>query len=65
MSNDIEEQVIKNRGWTKYFAQQHQINALVTGEETDPKQVAEFIAFLLSSKKRHKYLSGCVLPYGA
>lgn len=65
MSNDIEEQVIKNRGWTKYFAQQYQINALVTGEETDPKQVAEFIAFLLSSKKRHKYLSGCVLPYGA
>lgn len=65
MSKSVEEQTMKIRGWTKYFTQQQQINSIVTGEETDPKQIAEFIAFLLSSKKRHKYLSGCVLPYGA
>jgi hypothetical protein len=34
------------------------------GEETDPAKLAEFIAFLLSSKERHKYLGGCILPYG-
>lgn len=39
-------------------------SAPLAGEETDPAQLAEFIAFLLSNKPRHKYLTGCVLPYG-
>lgn len=65
MSNDIERQVMRDRGWTAEFAAEYQRNALLTGEETDPKQLAEFIAYLLSSKERHKYLSGCILPYGA
>jgi len=65
MSKDIEEQVIKHRGWTAEYAKQYQLNALLTGEETDPVQLAEFIAFLLSSKPRHKFLAGCILPYGA
>ena len=41
------------------------VNALLAGEETDPLQLAEFVAFLLENKPRHKYLTGCVLPYGA
>lgn len=65
MSKDIEEQVMQHRGWTKEHAEQYQLGALLAGEETDPVQLAEFVAFLLSNKPRHKYLTGCVLPYGA
>lgn len=65
MSKDIEEQVVKTRGWTAEYARQYQLNSLITGEETDPQKLAEFIAYLLADKANHKYLSGCVLPYGA
>lgn len=65
MSKDIERQVVQHRGWTAEYAEQYQKNALLTGEETDPALLAEFIAFLLSSKERHKFLSGTVIPYGA
>lgn len=65
MSKDIEDQVVALRGWTPDYAKQYQLNALLAGEETDPNQVAEFVAFLLSTKPRHKFLTGCILPYGA
>lgn len=65
MSKDIEAQVVKHRGWTPEFAAEYQRNALLTGMETEPSAIAEFIAFLLSSKERHVFLSGCILPYGA
>ena len=64
MSRDIEEQVCKQRGWTSEEAAKYQLAALPIGEETDPDTLAEFIAFLLSSKQRHKYLGGCIIPYG-
>jgi 3-oxoacyl-[acyl-carrier protein] reductase len=65
MSQDIEDQVVALRGWTREYAAQYQLAALPAGEETDPAQLAEFVMFLLSSKPRHKFLTGCVLPYGA
>lgn len=65
MSNHIDEQVVQTRGWTKEQAVKYQLNGLLTGEETPPARVAEFITFLLQDKARHKYLTGCVLPYGA
>jgi NAD(P)-dependent dehydrogenase (short-subunit alcohol dehydrogenase family) len=65
MSDDIDEQVVKTRGWTKEYAQEYQLNGLLTGEETPPELLAEFITFLLQDKEHHKYLSGCVIPYGA
>lgn len=65
MSKDIEQQVLRDRGWTPEFAQQYQLNALLCGEETDPAQLAEFIAYLLTSKAHHKFLTGTVIPYGA
>jgi len=65
MSNSIDEQVMKTRGWSREDAVNYQLNGLLTGEETDPRLVAEFIAFLLSSKERHKFLAGCDIPYGA
>lgn len=64
MSASIDEQVVRTRGWTKDYAQQYQLNGLLTGEETPPEAVAEFIAFLLQDKEHHKFLSGCDIPYG-
>lgn len=65
MSAYIEATVPAMRGWTAEQAAAYQLAALPAGEETDPAVLGEFIAFLLSSKERHKYLQGCVLPYGA
>lgn len=65
MSDAIDDQVVKTRGWTKEYAQQYQLNGLLCGEETPPERVAEFIAFLLQDKDHHKHLTGCILPYGA
>jgi NAD(P)-dependent dehydrogenase (short-subunit alcohol dehydrogenase family) len=65
MSKHIEAEVVRVRGWTPEFAEQYQRNALLAGEETDPATLAEFIAYLLQSKQHHKYLTGCVIPYGA
>lgn len=65
MSNDIEDQVVRHRGWTAEFARKYQNDALLTGEETDPQAVANFIRYLFTSKENHKFLTGCVIPYGA
>lgn len=65
MSHDIDEQVMVTRGWSREHAVQYQLAGLLTGEETPPELVAEFIGFLLSSKRRHKFLTGCDIPYGA
>jgi NAD(P)-dependent dehydrogenase (short-subunit alcohol dehydrogenase family) len=64
MSSYIEKRVIELRGWTSEEARKYQLEALPAGEETDPYTLAEFIAFLLSSKQRHKYLAGCDIQYG-
>lgn len=65
MSKYIEGRVPSIRGWTPEQAHQYQLGALPAGEETDPAALAEFIAFLLSEPKRHKYLTNTVIPYGA
>ena len=65
MSKYIDQSVQQVRGWTAQKAREYQLAALPAGEETDPNTLAEFIAFLLSSKERHKYLNGCDIPYGA
>ena len=64
MSNYIDKRVCELRGWSQQEAQQYQLAALPAGEETDPHTVAEFIAFLLATKQRHKFLAGCDIPYG-
>lgn len=64
MSAAIDEQVVQTRGWTLEEAQRYQRSSLPIGEETDPRVLAEFIAYLMSSKERHRYLHGCVIPYG-
>lgn len=65
MSQYIDKRVCELRGWTPEQAADYQRAALPAGEETDPKRCAEFIAFLLSEKDRHKFLNGCIIPYGA
>lgn len=65
MSRYIDDVVPSVRGWSYEEAKQYQINALLAGEETPSTLVAEFIAFLLATKQRHRFLSGCVIPYGA
>lgn len=65
MSKDIEAQVLRLRGWTAEHAAKYQLASLPAGEETDPVEVAGLLSYLLSSKQRHKYLHGCIIPYGA
>jgi len=65
MSQSIDEQVVKTRGWTVEQARAYQLSGLLTGEETPPERVAELIGFLLQDKEHHKYLAGCDIPYGA
>ena len=65
MSEYIGQRVCDLRGWTPEEAAKYQASALPAGEETDPATCAEFITYLLSERQRHKYLAGCVLPYGA
>ena len=31
----------------------------------DPERLADFVRYLLERKENHKYLTGCILPYGA
>lgn len=64
MSRQIDSEVVRTRGWTIEEAQRYQLAGLLSGEETDPKQVAELIAFLLQDKAHHKALTGTDIPYG-
>lgn len=64
MSRQIDAEVVRTRGWTMEEAQRYQLAGLLAGEETDPKQLAEFIAFLLQDKEHHRSLTGCDLQYG-
>jgi len=64
MSEYIDNKVCELRGWTPEEARAYQLSSLPAGAETDPATLAEFIAFLLSTKERHRYLAGCDIPYG-
>lgn len=65
MSSYIEGRVPDLRGWTPEQAMQYQLAALPAGDETDPEVLADFIAYLLSEPRNHKYLTNTVIPYGA
>jgi NAD(P)-dependent dehydrogenase (short-subunit alcohol dehydrogenase family) len=64
MSEYIDAKVMELRGWTLEQAQEYQRATLPAGKETDAGTLAEFIAFLLSTKERHRYLAGCDIQYG-
>ena len=56
--------VAQVRGWPADEVQRRQLAALPAKEETPVEVVAEFIAFLLTDKQRHRFLQGCIIPYG-
>jgi len=64
MSKYIEETVPKMRGWTKEEAKKYQLDALPAGIETKPEWIAELVVWLLIEKRRHQYLTGCILDLG-
>jgi len=64
MSEYIDNKVQELRGWTAEEARNYQLASLPAGVETDPETLAEFIAFILSTKERHRYFAGCIIPYG-
>lgn len=64
MSREVDRETGILRGWSKDEVTKRQLSASLTGEETPPGVVAELIAFLLSSKERHRHLTGCDIPYG-
>lgn len=65
MSSGIDQQVMQTRGWSRDETEAYQRQSLLAREETPPTHVANFIAYLLQTKDHHRYLTGCVLPYGA
>jgi NAD(P)-dependent dehydrogenase (short-subunit alcohol dehydrogenase family) len=65
MSDYIDKRVCELRGWTPEEAKAYQCANLPAGEETDPDQLAQLITYLVTETERHKYLNGCILPYGA
>lgn len=64
MSEWIDRRVVTTRRWTAEQAEAYQKASLLCGEETDVETLADFIRYLLSSKERHMYLTGCDIPYG-
>lgn len=64
MSKSVDEQVARQRNWSPAQTARNQRNALPINEETEPDVLAEFIVWLLAEKHRHKYLHGCIIPYG-
>jgi NAD(P)-dependent dehydrogenase (short-subunit alcohol dehydrogenase family) len=65
MSASVDMQVAELRGWSVEETFRKQREAMPIGEETNPRVLAEFIGLLLSDKRRHKYLHGSILEYGA
>lgn len=65
MSEDIDRQVQRTRGWSAEEARRYQLAGLLTGKETPVEHVAEFMAWLLVKPYRNKHLAGCDIPYGA
>lgn len=65
MSKQMDDVIPEVRGWTREYSDNYQDSSIITGKRTNPDTLAEFIAFLLSDKERHQYLSGCDIQYGA
>lgn len=64
MSNQVDARVAEVRGWTPEYTKQYSDSNILCGEETDPRVLGEFIAYLLSSPERHRHLAGTIIPYG-
>lgn len=63
MSNKIDSEVQRVRGWSAEYATEYQKKGLMHGLETDPSAIADFIAGLLTSGQ-YKFMSGTDIPFG-
>lgn len=63
MSKQIEDNVVKTRGWTPEFAAAYQRKSLMHGRETEPLAIAEFITHLLETGS-WEFMSGTDIPFG-
>ncbi len=63
MSRQIEDNVIKTRGWSREFAAEYQKKSLMHGRETDPVAIAEFIVHLVETGS-WEFMSGTDIPFG-
>ena len=64
MSEQIDRDAARMRGWSVAEAREYQLSQLVTGEEADPTQIADLIYELCCDKERAKTLSGAIIPLG-
>ena len=65
MSDYIDQQVMASRGWTLEEAREYQLNSLLWKKETPTHELAKFMATILSQPETAKWLSGCIIPFGA
>lgn len=65
MTKDVTRQVSDVRGVDHDTATMMMYQGTAIGRMTPPERVAEFVAWLLADKERHRYLHGCDIPYGA
>ena len=65
MSDYIDRRVTEMRGWTPEEASAYAQAGRLWPEEINVDVLADFLTFILSSPQRHRYFSGCVIPYGA
>lgn len=64
MSQYVDKIVPKIRGWEKEFAEKYAKADSLVKAESNAKDIAKAIVFLVNEKRRHKQLSGCVLDWG-
>ena len=65
MSRYVDSKVCDLRGWTEAESKAYQFKNMLVDEEINKNILGEFIVFLLSNKQRHKFLQGCIIPYGS
>ncbi len=64
MTKYVEAAVPGLRGWTEEYAKEYERKAIPAGAPTPPEAIADFVAFLLKNKERHKFMTGAIIPYG-
>ncbi len=65
MSDYIDSQVMASRGWTREQAVEYQLQGLLWKKETPCAALAQFMCDTLSRPGVARWLSGCVIPFGA
>lgn len=65
MTDLIDSECARVRGWSLEEALAYERKTSLVGERTPPHLIAALVTHLVQSKEHHKYLTGCILPYGA